>query len=372
MMTQVLVAGGTGYFGSLLVQELLKSVAAGILVGGRHKRKLEALCTENGAGRLEPVVLDLCDPVTVRKALEGVAVAICAAGPFQRLPSTLLLHCLERGVAYLDLSDDRGFTETIETLVKGGGPWPSIPPIMSGCSAVPALAGLLARRAVGDFDRVDSLDLHIAPGNRLPRAPGTVASLLASVGKSFLVRREGRWVTVCGWSEPRTFDFPNPVGPRRGWLVDVPAHASFPDLFSAPRVEFRVGAEIGLLNRLLSIPTWLSARGLVNDWARWARPLRAGMALLGFLGSDSGAVGVEAAGTRNGSPARRRVSVVASHEGQRIPVMPAAVMAGRCLQGVVPGGLVPMDRWLTQAELEAECRHWGFDLVVEDLQPVHS
>ncbi len=236
-----------------------------------------------------------------------------------------------------------------------------------GWSAVPALSGLLARMAVAGMERVDSLFVQIAPGNRSPRNKGTVASLLASLGKPCRPWRDGEWRELPGWSEPRTFPFPPPVGPRRGYLIDVPDHEIFPALFHARRVEFRVGAEISVFNHAASALAWLATR-LAVSWVPLARGLTTAMAGLGFLGHDWGALGVEASGVVAGLPVRRLACVVAGHSGQRIPVVPAAVMAARLLSGrAAERGLVPVDGWLSRAELALECDRRSLELTLRDL-----
>src|SRR5438105_14283227 len=90
------------------------------------------------------------------------------------------------------------------------------------------------------------------------------------------------------------------------------------------------------------------------------------MGVLGFAGHDWGAVGVEASGRKGSLGIRRQACVIARNSGQRIPVMPAAVIAGRLLSGrLVEGGLVPVDSWLTRAELASECSQRGKQLVLE-------
>jgi saccharopine dehydrogenase-like NADP-dependent oxidoreductase len=330
---------------------------------------MEDLVHRFGSGlsrRLTPCVCDLAQPASVEAVVPQVQIAVCAAGPYQGLPLTLLESCAKHGVPYVDLADDRGFfvkaRDWVASLEAS-----QLPAFCIGWSAVPALSGLLARMVVEGMDRVDALFVQIAPGNRSPRNKGTVASLLASLGKSFRVWREGEWRHVQGWSEPRTFRFPLPVGPRRGYLVDVPDHEIFPALFHARRVEFRVGSELAVFNHAASALAWLS-RGRAIQWGPWAGWLAPAMGILGFLGHDWGAVGVEGSGSKGGLPVRRQACVVAGSSGQTIPVMPAAVMAGHLLSGGAPeGGLVPVDRWLSRAELASECSKRGFDLTVQDL-----
>jgi hypothetical protein len=362
---KVLLVGGSGYFGRILAAELLRDTECGIVLAGRDRIRLDRVRRALGDDpRLETRVLDLRSPATIASALTEAGVAVCAAGPFQHLPTTLAELCLERGVPYLDLADDRGFVARVHALAAGVADGPAV---CTGWSAVPALSGLLGRIASEGMDRVDSIDIQIAPGNRAPRRAGTVASLLASVGRPFLVRADETWRQVTGWSEPRVFRFPAPIGSRTGYLVDVPDHELFPLIFDAGRVEFRVGAELAFLSRGLLALAWLSRRGIARDWTRWTPLFRAAMAALGWLGHDWGALGVEVLGSCAGRPLARRACVLAEREGHRIPVMPAAVLTVRLLSGRVRGGLVPVDRWLDRPRLEEECRRRCYRLVVEDL-----
>ncbi len=367
--SRILVVGASGYFGSLLVEDLLRRTDADVWVGARRHAGIEKLLHRFGpvlSQRLTSCICDLAQPASVETVLPQVDVAVCAAGPYQRLPLTLLESCVNHGVPYIDLADDRSFfVKARDWVARRDGA--RLPALCIGWSAVSALSGLLARMVVEGMDRVDALFIQIAPGNRSPRNKGTIGSLLASLGKSFRLWRDGEWRETPGWSEPQTFHFPPPVGARRGYLVDVPDHEIFPALFHARRVEFRVGAELTVFNHGASGLAWLS-RKLAIHWDPWAGWLALAMGVLGFLGHDWGAVGVEVSGCQAGLPIRRQACVVAGNKGQTIPVMPAAVMAARLLSGgAVETGLVPVDRWLSRADLASECGKRGFDLSVRDL-----
>lgn len=229
--------------------------------------------------------------------------------------------------------------------------------VCSGWSAVPALSAALAGVACAGLRKVDSIRVQLAPGNRSPRSSATVASLLSSTGRSFTVWRGGAWREVRGWSEPRSFDFPPPVGRRQGYLLDVADHELFPPLFAAGTVEFRVGAELAPLNAAVSV---LAALPVAWTWA--APVLSAALAPLGFLGSDTGSVGVEV----EGDGLLRRVCVVADQDGPAIAVMPAVLMAARLAASPAPAGLMPLDGWLDRAALERACRDFGFRFVFEE------
>lgn len=351
------------------MDDLLRHTAAEVWIGARRTGRLVHLqgrLDASFAPRVRAVACDLADRDTLDPLVSQVQVAVCAAGPFQDLPLTLLECCVAHGVPYVDLADDRGFYVRARDWAAGRDA-SRLPPLCVGWSAVPALSGVMTRCLVADLEEVDSIFVQIAPGNRAPRSRSTVASLLASLGRPFRIWSAGAWTEVRGWSRPTVFEFPPPVGRRFGSLVDVPDHEIFPQLFGARTVEFRVGPELWLLNMGATALAALSRRfGIhVERWARWLAPA---MRVLGPFGHDWGAVGVLVLVTQGNRGVLRRMSVVARHAGQRIPVMPAAVMAARLISGQgAPAGLVPVDDWLTRADLEGECARRGFDLVVEEL-----
>jgi len=304
-------------------------------------------------------VADLSDSSSVDRALYGASIVICAAGPFQLLPTTVAELCLRRGIHYIDLSDDREFAARVRSLVPESRR--DLPAICTAWSTVSALSGLLAQIGVGGSNRVDAIYIHMAPGNRGARNVSTVHSLMHSVGRSFTVFRGGSWHSVSGWSEPRTFDFPPPVGRRNGYLVDVPDHDLFPALFRADTVEFRTSSELNPLNWAVATLAWTRKTGLVQSWTPFSGTLQRVTSLLSFIGHDSGAVGVEVAG-----PVTRRVSVVARSAAQRMAVMPAVIMTNLLLSGAAPHGLVSPATWLTKEELRIQCENRGFQLIIEE------
>jgi hypothetical protein len=151
--------------------------------------------------------------------------------------------------------------------------------------------------------------------------------------------------------------FPPPVGVRRGYLVDVPDHELFPEMFNAQTVEFRAGSELQILNGCLTLMRYAGW-----SWVGWSGVFQLAAASMSWIGHDSGAIGVEVSGT-----IRRRVSVVADSAGERIAVMPASIMAGLLLSGAEYRGLVSPANWITHEQLQSECEKRVFRLIVEEL-----
>jgi saccharopine dehydrogenase-like NADP-dependent oxidoreductase len=343
-MPKVLVVGGTGFFGNMLVDDLLRQDNCQLVVASRRPFHSD---------RFETVVADLWNSTSLERALDRVTIAICAAGPYQSLPLTLVELCLKRGVHYIDLADDRGFVRKVRSLAVTH----NASVVCTGWSTVPALSGLLVRIASRGIEPIDSIQIHMAPGNRGPRQIGTITSLLHSVGKPFTVLRDGAWRDVVGWSDPREFKFPLPVGKRRGYLIDVPDHEIFPEVFGVRTAEFRAGSELRSLNRCVSL-----LRILNLNWVQWSTVLQRASAMLSWMGHDSGAIGVEVKGT-----ATRRASILADFRGQRIAIMPSSIMVRSILSGDQHRGLVSYADWFTEDQLRRECDDRGFRLIVETM-----
>jgi hypothetical protein len=314
---RVLIFGSSGFFGRLLVQDLKRYSDATLVLPNRQTANLQ-------------------NRASVEAALEGVAIAICAAGPYQSLPTTLPALCLQRGVHYIDLADDPSYVRRVRELVPEGAT--GLPAICTGWSTVSALSGLLAQIAGAGQTSVDSIRIQMAPGNRGARSLATITSLLHSV--------ESR-----GWTSPYRFPFPAPVGPQTGYLIAAPDNE-----------VFRAGSELALLNTAVSVLAWLRRNNLVKDLPRWAGLFQCLAGLFQGFGHDWGALGVEVRGAHS-----RRVSVVAEKEGPHIAVMPAAIMAARLLAGEQHTGLVSYRTWLNADDLRTECTRRGFALIEEML-----
>jgi hypothetical protein len=341
---KVLIVGGAGHFGNLLIEDLRRYTHREIVAPPR-------------------TVLDLHNSASIEAALRGVTIAICAAGPFQALPLTLAELCLESGIHYIDLADDRTFVMKVRSLAD---PNERSSAVCSGWSTVSALSGALAGIGSAGLDSIEAIYIHMAPGNRLPRAAGTIRSLLYSVGSTFSICRSGKWRSVDGWSEPRAYPFPDPVGTRSGYLVDVPDHELFPEMFDVKTVEFRAASELSALNAALSCVAWLMKKGLAQQVRGRARLFQRGAALFGSMGHDWGAVGVEVIGRIGSRNVTRRVCVLARTGGQRIAVMPASIMTSMLLAESGIHGLVSPKDWITPQSLRSECEKRGYELTVEE------
>lgn len=293
-------------------------------------------------GRAE---LDLARPETFEPWLSRCEAVVCAAGPFYGYPASLAAACLERGLPYLDFADDRAFVAETVRLAE------ERPPRALFCTAwstACALTGALAALAAGGREAL-SIRSFMAPGNRGARGTATMASLLSSVGRFFPAGTR----RVRGWSEPRIFPFPQPVGPRAGYLIDAADY----DHLHAPLVEFRVGSEFPALNAACA-GLGYAAEALSINWRAYARPLAALLRPLARFGTTAGAVGAEV----ETSAGIRRAVVLAERDAPRIALLPVVVMLERLEAGRAPPGLASWNGWIDRAGLERACARFGFRL----------
>jgi len=320
----VVVYGGDGFFGRLVVTDLLANTSARITVAGRRPPK------ERHVGpRVTFVRADLNDFASVRATLVGASVVVHCAGPFQFQLPTLVRAAIESGVHYVDLAEDPGFVRQVQAFDEEARR--ADVAVMSGMSVVPGLTALLAQSL--HFDRVDSIRTFVAPGTRGSRGSATVRSLLGGVGQPLRLLRNGREVIVRGWSEPEWIAYPPPIGWRLQYLaIETADRDVFSREFGAQGVEFKAGSEFAWLNRSLAAVARLRPLANFLSLENRADPIRKCLKVLGRLGTSAGGVLVEVTGIRDGETVTQQIALVAKRQGERIPSLLAAIVTGALLR----------------------------------------
>ena len=352
MAPRIVVYGGSGFFGRLVVQELLRHTPADVLIASRRPKYIDYRSQQV---RVKFVECDLGDYESVSRTIDGASIAMLCGGPFQRMPLSLLQACIDKKISYIDIADDRKFVERAYTLAadaeKAGIA------AFIGCSVVPGLTSLLtqfSRTQVGDIEKVD---IAISPGTNHPRGPASFECLLATLGKQI-----GN-TSIRGWSHPRRVEFPEPMGPRTVYrIVDVADYFVQPHYFGTKTVEFRIGSELWILNSMLS---WLAAiRHKTHMPAKFLIGLsRFVIRLATPFGTSQGGVWIRVEGRSDGQQRQVEWAVWANQRGEIIPAIPAAIAAGMLLADKVPKkGIVPPD-WIGRDQLISELLSRGVNVV---------
>ena len=214
-MKRVVILGGSGFFGRLIAEGLS---AAGVqpIVASRTQGELR---------------VDADNPEDLRICLRPRDLVIDAAGPFQKRSPALINAARTIGFDLIDISDSPDYTAMIyqqEAPIQAAGIR-----VLPACSALSTVsAAVLKSYSVEEPKR---LSAYLVPASRYTANPGTLNSVLSGAQGSF-----------------RKFDFPRPLGSRRGISVRsvdaVTLPRAFPTLKSA---ELAVDLRIPGMNLVL-------------------------------------------------------------------------------------------------------------------------
>ena len=348
---RIVVYGGSGFFGRLLVKDLLEHSDADIMIASRNPAPVDFHPYES---RVRFIISDINDYESVVTTIQGAKVAICCSGPFQGLTLNLLRACIEKEVHYIDVADDRDYLVRCHDLserIKEAG-------IMAfvGCSVVPGISSLLTKFCAEEVGTVETTRIFITPGTRHTRGPGSFLCLLSTVGQQYAIPAGGKEKLVHGWTEREEVEFPPPIGKR--WVyfvVDIADYFLQPVHFRTRTVEFKIGSELEFLNRLLTVLR-LVTRYIGMKTLKWFLPLsRMIVYAASWFGTTQGAVMVEVSGGLGSGARQMSLSVYSEENGEVIPSVLASIAVQKILNAEVGyEGIVPLHRWLSKDEFVAQ------------------
>ncbi|HRK56189.1 MAG TPA: saccharopine dehydrogenase NADP-binding domain-containing protein, partial [Burkholderiaceae bacterium] len=284
---KMLILGGYGNFGTRIARALAATPGISLLIGGRDGRRAQALAQEMGKNA-HGVCIDWVSPSFSRTLQSlGVDVLIHAAGPFQNQDYSVAKAAAQAGAHYIDLADARRFVvdfpQAMDAAFQAAGRT-----AITGASTVPALSSAVVAHLAQDWQRIDTIDICIAPAHTAPRGTATMAAVLDYCGVPIQVWCEGQWQQQHGWAQPQWVHFAR-MRPRLGALCDIPDLELFPKQFGATqRVMFRAALEVRTGQQVFAGLAALRKAGVLRQPKRLARPLDAVAHLLDPWGSELG------------------------------------------------------------------------------------
>jgi hypothetical protein len=301
---RIIVLGGYGAIGTHVCAEVSRLPYVDCVVAGRSLSKARRVARQIAA---TPLQIDAEDTNAVDGKLAGAFLVIDLAGSFQRRSPMVARYCASNGIHYVDLSDDRGYTAQLLKLDAQAKRSGSV--LVTGAGSLPGLASILVDSLRGQFSSIEEIHAHVSFGAAHPHGRGSAASLLTNLGTSIRVKHRGRWSQATYWTQAQRIRFPDPVGRRLTWLVDVPAADVFAQHYDAQTIEFHAGTHSALLNGLLV---------LLRKMRRGNQPVSAAMARLaarlahvgGFFGGQTSGIVVFVKGIENGDVVTHSVALV--------------------------------------------------------------
>lgn len=347
-MATVTILGGAGSIGRRISEELTRRGTARVRLAGHDSEAARAVAHRQGA---EFRVCDVRDRAALAAAIEDSAVVIDAAGPFQGRDHGAAEVCINARIHYIDIADARDYVLDVSKL--DGQARAADVMVTSGASTVPAISAAMLDLLAPSFGRIADICVAATDGSKNRYGAGTLAAVMAGLGRPFRVTTLGQEQVVRGGDDPRKLDFPEPVGSRVVRLVNAPDVALFPERYGAATVRCYAGVEGRALPFLLQAVRWIRRRVVDIDLLRWSHFLHWLGGLLTPAGTPNGAVAVWVRGTAgDGRPLQRRVALVFEHEASVPPGAPAVMLTERILAGGPPRvGAFPCVALLTFEEI---------------------
>ncbi len=378
----VLVLGGAGVFGSRICRRLARHRELQIFIGGRSLAKANRLAREirkiSPDSDVRSCVVDLPGELPGVLDETKARLVIHTCGPFQGQDYRVPEICIEKGVHYLDLADDRTYVagfRSLDAKARSNGVL-----AVSGVSSVPALSSAVVASLKPKFATLSEISIGITPGNRAPRGLAVVAGILSYTGKPIPRWQGGAWRQVYGWQDVRqrtlsTSRMGN-LGPRWFAACDVPDGVLFPAESPDLRtVTFHAGLELSFLHWGLWLLSWPVRWGVITNLRAYAPVLRDIAAWFEGWGSDRGGMYVDLVGEdAGGRPVKRTWTLIAeAGDGPWVPCVPAVVLTRKLARNeITDRGATPCLGLMSLAEFVAEVADLSIDMEVTEVPVVRD
>lgn len=147
-------------------------------------------------------------------------------------------------------------------------------------------------------------------------------------------------------------------------MVDIADYFTQPLYFGSKTVEFKIGCEIDLLNRLMSL--YRQAKGCfgVTDAKRLIPLFRKAITFSSVFGTSGGGVMVQA--RKAGETESVSFSILKETNSEIIPALLPAIAAQMILEGTLNfSGIAKLPDWLTQDRLKNELSRRNVHLMMK-------
>lgn len=249
MVDRVLVIGGQGHIGRSVVQDLLTYTEAEVTITGRTIR------TDSNSlpARVHFSLLDLADHHSLERAIAAHTLTIHCAGPFRQRDTFPLITCIEQGVAYVDVSDDRDFTK-MALMQRAIAQARGVTAIIN-TGVFPGISNSLVRRAVEQLSIPEEIRLSYVVGGSGGAGITVMRTTFLNLQTPFSAWINKLWREVKPYSGREIVEFPAPFGRTGVYWFDLPEAYTLAENFPVHSVTVKFGTTPDLYNHL----TWLTA-----------------------------------------------------------------------------------------------------------------
>lgn len=252
MSQKVLILGGRGQIGRSITADLLAHTSAHITMTGRARTVNHPLLERSGS-RLQYLSLDLADYSHLVQAIAVSELVIHCAGPFRQRDASVLKICIEQGVNYVDVSDDRVFTQA--ALSQGAASQAAGVTAVINTGVFPGISNSMVRQLVEQLETPDEIHISYVVAGSGGAGVTVMRTTFLNIQHLFDAWLEGRWKQVKPYSGVEQVDFPAPFGTTNVYWFDMPESFTLAQTFPVKTVTTKFGTFPDFYNRL----TWMTA-----------------------------------------------------------------------------------------------------------------
>jgi saccharopine dehydrogenase-like NADP-dependent oxidoreductase len=253
MSNQVLILGGRGRIGSSVALDLLTHTAATVTITGRAGSSVIPIELVQFGDRVRYLPVDLADEDGLVQAIASADLVVHCAGPFRRRTTQVLELCIDRGVNYTDVSDDRVFTQAAlahRDRAKAAGVTAII-----NTGVFPGISNSMARQGVEQFDSPTEIRISYVVAGSGGAGVTVMRTTFLNIQEPFSAWLNGDWQQVKPYTGREKVEFPAPFGTANVYWFDMPESLTLSQTYPVRTVTTKFGTVPNFYNYL----TWLTA-----------------------------------------------------------------------------------------------------------------
>lgn len=237
-MKQVLIIGGCGRIGSSIARDVLAHTEdIEVTITGRHSH-LGTVLAEQMGSRVRFLELELADREAVKQAIAPAHLVLHSAGPFHYRDTNVLQQCIEQGVNYADVSDERTFTQkalSFQDAAQAAGVTAVV-----NTGVFPGISNSMVRQGIETLDTADSVQLSYVVAGSGGAGVTVMRTTFIGLQHPFPAWLDGTWKTVKPYTARETLEFPA-YGKASVYWYDMPEAITLQQTFPVNNIITKFG-----------------------------------------------------------------------------------------------------------------------------------
>ncbi|GAB4373978.1 MAG: saccharopine dehydrogenase NADP-binding domain-containing protein [Elainellaceae cyanobacterium] len=252
MVQRILILGGQGRIGSAVAADLLQYTQTDVTITGRSFKDT----SEQTQPRCHFIALELADHSQVEAAIADHDLVIHCAGPFRYRDDHVLQSCIRAGVPYLDVADNPGYVQQLQTHQEEAQ--------AAGVTAIastgifPGISNSMVLQGVEQLEEAETVHLSYVVAGSGGAGVTVMRTTFIELQHPFPAWIDNQWQTMQPYSDREVIEFPAPFG-RCGvyWFHTIEARM-LPASFPVKTLITKFGSVPDVYNHM----TWMMAHWL--------------------------------------------------------------------------------------------------------------